>query len=57
MLKIFAVSSIAAALGLGTAYYYAGADALVITAILAVLEISLSFENAIVNASVLKDME
>ncbi len=57
MVNIFAVSLIAAILGLGTAFYYAGTEGLIITAILAVLEISLSFENAIVNASVLKDME
>lgn len=57
MLKTFSISLVAALVGLGGAFYYAGMQGLFITAILAILEISLSFENAIVNASVLKDME
>jgi hypothetical protein len=65
MLKYFTGSFIATAFGLlcavAVGYYYSGTvggalEALLITAILAVLEISLSFDNAIVNAMVLKDM-
>ena len=44
------------AVGLVIAYLYGGATALAIAAILAVLEISLSFDNAVVNATVLDRM-
>lgn len=43
--------------GLIASYFWGGYTALVITAILAVMEVSLSFDNAVVNASVLKDMD
>lgn len=65
MLKYFAGSYVATFLGLVLSafvgFYYGGTwgaalEALFIAAILAVLEVSLSFDNAIVNASVLKDM-
>lgn len=56
MIKVFYVSISAAVLGLSVAYYYGGGQGVLLTAILALLEICLSFENAIVNASVLKDM-
>jgi hypothetical protein len=65
MLKYFTGSFISTIVGLlfalGVGYYYSetavGAfEALLITAILAILEISLSFDNAIVNAIVLKQM-
>jgi hypothetical protein len=39
-----------------TAYWWGGFSALIIAMILAVLEISLSFDNAVVNATVLKKM-
>jgi hypothetical protein len=39
---------------LGVAFHWGGWSALLITAILAVMEVSLSFDNAVVNASVLK---
>lgn len=39
------------------AYFIGGLDALWITVVLSVLEITLSFDNAIVNAQVLKDMD
>lgn len=57
MLRIFAVSLIISAIGLAASAYYAGWTGLIITSILAILEITLSFDNAIVNASILKDME
>lgn len=56
MLKFFYVSATATAVGLATALYYASWEGMLLTAILSVLEVCLSFENAIVNASVLKDM-
>jgi hypothetical protein len=65
MLKYFTSSIISTIVGLilsvFVGYYYTGTtagalQALFITAILAVLEISLSFDNAIVNALVLKQM-
>jgi hypothetical protein len=57
MLKVFYSSIIVSILGVAAAFYYGGLVAVTIVAILAVLEISLSFDNAIVNASILKDME
>jgi hypothetical protein len=56
MINSFYVSTTAAVVGLSAAYYYLGWEGVAITAILSVLEITLSFENAIVNAVVLKDM-
>lgn len=55
-MKIFRGSLIVSILALIIAYLYGGFDALVITAILAVLEISLSIDNAIVNARILERM-
>lgn len=57
MLKIYAVSIIATILGLFGSWYYAGLQGFVITIILSILEISLSFDNAIVNATVLSTMD
>lgn len=57
MFRIFAISTTAAILGLAGAFYYGGFTAVYLALILIVLEISLSFDNAIVNASILKDME
>lgn len=57
MINIFGVSIAATILGIVAAFYYGGWDAVFLTGVLAVLEISLSFDNAIVNASILKDME
>lgn len=57
MLRIFAISIIAAILGFAAAGYYAGLPGLGLALLLAILEITLSFDNAIVNASILKDME
>jgi hypothetical protein len=65
MLKYFTGSIISTVLGLlvaaGIGFYYSGTttgafQALFIATILAVLEVSLSFDNAIVNAMVLKEM-
>lgn len=56
MIKVFYVSISAAIVGTAAAFYYGGLQGIFLTSILALLEICLSFENAIVNASVLKDM-
>lgn len=44
-------------LGLGIAYWIGGLVALYLTSILAVLEVSLSFDNAVVNAKILETMD
>ena len=53
----FKSSFIVTALGLALALYIGGISALYIVTLLAVLEISLSFDNAVVNAKVLETME
>ncbi|GGW18501.1 DUF475 domain-containing protein [Streptomyces capoamus] len=56
LLKTFGWSFAVTALGLVAAVFYGGWTAFGIVAILAVLEISLSFDNAVVNAGILKKM-
>ncbi|WP_129309376.1 DUF475 domain-containing protein [Streptomyces sp. L2] len=56
LLKTFGWSFAVTAVGLVAAAFYGGWTALGIVAILAVLEISLSFDNAVVNAGILKKM-
>ncbi|MEU7410960.1 DUF475 domain-containing protein [Streptomyces sp. NPDC042638] len=56
LLKTFGWSFAITALGLVAAVFYGGWTAFGIVAILAVLEISLSFDNAVVNAGILKKM-
>ena len=55
-LRTFAGSFIVAIAGLIAGFVYGGATGLALTAILAVLEVSLSFDNAVVNATVLVRM-
>lgn len=57
MLNYFYVSGTIAVVGLTGAYFYGGLAGLLIAAVLSLMEVSLSFDNAIVNAVVLKDME
>jgi hypothetical protein len=52
-LRTFGASLIVAAVGLTLGFLYGGTTGLALTAILAVLEVSLSFDNAVVNATVL----
>jgi uncharacterized protein len=54
--KTFGGSLVVAVLGLALGFAYGGTTGLAITAILAVLEVSLSFDNAVVNATVLVRM-
>lgn len=56
LLKTFRGSFCLTAIGLTAAYLYAGPTGLALAAILGVLEVSLSFDNAVVNATVLKTM-
>ncbi|MDQ0962197.1 MULTISPECIES: DUF475 domain-containing protein [unclassified Streptomyces] len=56
LLKTFGWSFAITALGLVAAAFYGGWEALGIVAILCILEISLSFDNAVVNAGILKKM-
>ena len=56
-MQYFRGSIIIAILGLIIAYFVGGLYAVYITALLAILEISLSFDNAVVNAKVLETME
>ncbi|MHA6782452.1 DUF475 domain-containing protein [Pseudonocardia saturnea] len=55
-LRIFGASYAVTAVSLVVAYLYAGVPGLILCAILGVLEISLSFDNAVVNATVLERM-
>ena len=56
-MKHFTSSIVITIIGLVAAYYWAGLSGLALVAILAVMETSLSFDNAVVNATVLRDME
>ncbi|MEU6254136.1 DUF475 domain-containing protein [Streptomyces sp. NPDC047043] len=56
LLKTFGWSFAITALGLVAAVFYGGWEAFGIVAILSILEISLSFDNAVVNAGILKKM-
>ncbi|QDQ29019.1 DUF475 domain-containing protein [Chitinimonas arctica] len=57
LFKYFKGSIFATVAGLVLAFYVGGPKAAFIAAILSVLEVSLSFDNAVVNATVLKDMD
>ena len=54
--RTFAGSILVAVVGLVAGFVYGGGTGLTLTAILAVLEVSLSFDNAVVNATVLVRM-
>ncbi len=56
-MKQFRSAIIVSVIGLAIAFYLGGFYALYITALLAILEVSLSFDNAVVNAKVLDTME
>ena len=55
-LRTFGGSLLVAVVGLVLGFLYGGATGLALAAILAVLEVSLSFDNAVVNATVLVRM-
>jgi hypothetical protein len=54
--RLFLVSGIVTLVGLLSAYLWGGSKALFITGLLAILEVTLSFDNAVVNAKILKRM-
>jgi hypothetical protein len=54
--QYFATSIAVTVIGLVLAFFIGGLPAVFIAAVLGVLEVSLSFDNAVVNAKVLKDM-
>src|SRR6478672_7851344 len=56
ILRIFGVSLVVAAVGLIAGLVYGGTTALLLTAVLIVLEVSISFDNAVVNATILQRM-
>lgn len=56
-MRHFKYSFLVTAIGLIAAFFWGGFTGLFIAAILSILEVSLSFDNAVVNASVLKDMD
>jgi hypothetical protein len=56
LLRTFAWSIVFTAIGLALALWYDGATGISVTAILIVLEVSLSFDNAVVNAKILERM-
>src|SRR5215470_15806583 len=55
-LRIFGLSYAVTLVSLVVAFVYGGVTGLVLCAILGILEISLSFDNAVVNATVLERM-
>lgn len=55
-LRTFGISLVVTAAALGAGYVYGGFKGLYLLLVLAVLEVSLSFDNAIINASILKRM-
>ncbi|MEU1210281.1 DUF475 domain-containing protein [Nocardia sp. NPDC005825] len=55
-MRIFGLSIIVTVLSLIAALVYGGPTALVLCAILGILEVSLSFDNAVINASILQRM-
>lgn len=57
MVRIFGWSLVVAVVGLAGAFLYGGPQGLALAAILGVLEVSLSFDNAVVNATVLQRMD
>lgn len=54
MIRIFGLSFLITIAALIAAFLYGGPEALVLTLILGILEISLSFDNAVINATVLQ---
>ena len=54
--RIFGLSIVITVFSLVVAYLYGGLTALALCAILGILEVSLSFDNAVINATVLERM-
>ncbi|WP_336672041.1 DUF475 domain-containing protein [Tsukamurella sp. USMM236] len=56
MFRIFGLSFFVTIAALVAAFFYGGPEALILTLILGILEVSLSFDNAVINATVLQRM-
>ncbi|WP_241548452.1 DUF475 domain-containing protein [Gordonia alkanivorans] len=56
VVRIFGLSVVVTVVSLIIAFLYGGVEALILTAILGVFEISLSFDNAVINATILRRM-
>jgi len=56
VVRIFGISIVVTAISLVVAFLYGGVEALILCAILGVFEVSLSFDNAVINATVLRRM-
>ncbi|MDS1113355.1 DUF475 domain-containing protein [Gordonia westfalica] len=56
VVRIFGLSVVVTIVSLIIAFLYGGVEALILTAILGVFEISLSFDNAVINATILRRM-
>lgn len=56
MFRIFGLSFFVTVAALVAAFFYGGTEALILTLILGILEVSLSFDNAVINATVLQRM-
>jgi hypothetical protein len=56
ILRIFGLSFVISIAALVVAFVYGGPEALLLTVILGILEVSLSFDNAVINATVLRRM-
>lgn len=54
--RTFAISLLCTALALAAGFWHGGLDALFLLVVLAALEVSLSFDNAIINAEILRRM-
>ncbi len=56
VLRIFGLSFVITIISLVVAFFYGGTEAVLLTLILGILEVSLSFDNAVINATVLRRM-
>ena len=56
IVRVFGLSIAITIISLIVAFFYGGTEALVLCAILGVLEVSLSFDNAVINATILERM-
>ncbi|MBB3604815.1 hypothetical protein FHT40_004493 [Mycolicibacterium sp. BK556] len=56
VLRVFGISFLVSAVALVVAFLYGGPQALILAAVLGIFEVSLSFDNAVINATVLRRM-
>jgi hypothetical protein len=56
VVRIFGISFLVSAVALVVAFLYGGPQALILAAVLGIFEVSLSFDNAVINATVLRRM-